>query len=465
MSLARFSLIVAVDGGNGIAKEGQIPWTSSADRKFFRETTMGKGRNVVIMGRVTYEAIPPEFRPLEGRTCIVISRIWKAEEHPDCVVCPSIAEALKYVGMTMKKFDDIFVYGGEQIYSQIISDYLYLCDRIYVTKYKKNYDCDQYFPFDDISHFRKIGEPILTKDYSRFTFEPGIRHNEYSYLDAMERILDEGETKTDRTGTGTLSVFGDINLKFDISERIPILTTKKIKYDNIIKELLFFISGKTNTKILESQDVNIWKDNTSRAFLDDLGLDYEEGVMGPMYPHQWRHAGHEYTGYDDDSNNQGIDQLKEMINEIRSQPHSRRLLVNTWSVPDLKKMVLPPCHFAFQFNVSADHKFLDCKVYQRSGDMFLGIPYNIASYAMLTYMVAHITGKKPRNLYFTIGDAHIYSNLVSQTRRQLSRTPFPFPKLSFRRGMKLKEIDDFTFDSFVIQDYKSHEYIGGKMAV
>lgn len=464
MSLSRFDLIVSVDGGNGIAKEGDIPWNTSTDRKFFRETTIGKGRNVVIMGRVTYETIPEEQRPLEGRKCLVISRMWKQEDHPDAVICPTLENALSHLGKSVKNYDNVFIYGGEQIYMQVMKDYLYLCNRIYVTKYKKDYDCDQHFPFEMADHFQRLGDPVKTKDYTRYVFLPNAKHDEDKYLQLAERILTEGESKMDRTNTGTTSLFGEM-LKFDISERIPILTTKKINYENIIKELLFFISGRTNTKILESQGVGIWKGNTSREFLNERSLDYEEGMLGPLYPVQWRHWGAEYTGYDEDLAGKGIDQLQNVIDEIKNNPNSRRHIVSSWNVADLNKMVLNPCHVLFQLNVSADGKFLDCILYQRSGDYFLGVPYNIASYAMLTYMIAHITGKRPRNLTIMFGDVHIYDNHQAQIKKQKSRTPFPFPTLTFRRGMKLKTIDDFTLDSFVIQGYRSWEGIRADMAV
>jgi len=464
MSLANFFVIVAVDGGNGIAKEGEIPWHSSSDSKFFKETTTGRGKNAVIMGRVTYESIPPDFRPLPNRSCIIISRLWKQEDHHGIIVCSSLIDALFAAGVN-KNYEEVFVIGGEQIYKECIRDFMYLCKKIYVTKFKMNYECDQFFPFDSVKDYGYFQAEQRTRDFIRYFFSVDVHHDEYQYLNALREILEKGENKMDRTGTGTTSLFGDIRMKFDISERIPIITTKKVKFENIIKELLFFISGKTDTKILESQGVDIWKGNTSKSFLESCKLEYDEGVAGPIYPFQWRHWGANYQGDNVDYSGSGIDQLSMIIENIKEDPHSRRHILSAWNVSDLHKMVLLPCHVVAQFNVSSDRRYLDCLLYQRSGDFFLGIPYNITSYCMLTYMIAHLTGLKPRNFFHVVGDAHIYANHVSQVNKQLSRSPRPFPKLTFRGGSKIKTIDDFKFDNFIVEGYTSWDFIGGNMAV
>ena len=232
----------------------------------------------------------------------------------------------------------------------------------------------------------------------------------------------------DRTNVGTKALFG-VSMEFDISERIPLITTKKLSYDLVIKELLFFISGKTDTRILEKQGVNIWKKIPLRS-AKELGLKYDEGDMGPGYGFQWRHFNEEYTSCDITYTG-GIDQLANLIEGLRTDPFSRRHIFTAWNPCQIAEMALPPCHLLAQFNVSADRRWLDCILYQRSGDMFLGVPFNIASYAMLTYMIAHVVGLKPRRLIHFLGDAHIYSNHGEQVKRQLSRTPKPFARLSF----------------------------------
>lgn len=464
MSLAPFSLIVAIDGGNGIAKDGGIPWNSRSDMKFFRDTTVGRGRNAVIMGRVTYESIPPPFRPLPSRQCIVVSRTWKQEDHPHISVCGSLIEALATVGGSIKNYDEVFIAGGEQIYLEAIRNFMYLCRRIYVTRFKTDYECDQFFPWEEVNTYPSFMDTQKTRDFLRYFIAPNTNHQEHQYLNALKHILKYGEHKPDRTDVGTTNVFG-MRMEFDISERLPILTTKKVNYETIIKELLFFISGETNTKILEEQGVKIWKGNTSAEFLAQKGLEYEEGTMGPCYGFQWRHWNAEYDGADLNYSEKGIDQLANLITNIRQNPHSRRHILTAWNVEQLPQMVLPPCHMLAQFSVSGDRKFLDCQLYQRSGDMFLGVPYNITSYCILTYMIAHLTGLRPRKFVHVIGDAHIYMNHFDQVSRQLKRTPRPFPRLCFRRSTKIHEIDDFTFDSFVIEGYSSWAYISAQMAI
>jgi len=462
--LASFSVIVSTDCNNGISKDGEIQTQSQSTSNHFKELTCGKRNNAIIMGRITYESIPEDKRPLPGRKNVVISRTWKQEDHPEIIIYSSFLEALEGIGNQPKAYDDVFVMGGEQIFHTAICDFGYLCKKVYVTKFKADFDCDQFFPWDAVKEWKLFCDIYKTRDFNRFTFiAPQNTHQEEGYLDLLRDILSNGESKTDRTQVGIISSFGK-NLSFDISERIPILTTKKVNHESIIKELLFFISGKTDTNILSQQSVKIWEGNTSRKFLDERGLvDYEVGDMGPMYGHQWRHWGADYEGCN--ASHDGIDQLSNIINEIRTNPHSRRLVLSAWNVQQLPLMVLAPCHCMVQFNVSGDKKWLDCLLFQRSADMFLGVPYNIASYAFLTYMIAHITGLRPRKLNIAFGDAHIYQNHIDQVKKQLSRTPRPFPKLKFRGAAKLKEIDDFKLDNFVIEDYVSCPAITAKMAV
>jgi len=465
MSLTPFSIIVAIDGGNGIAKDGEIPWSSRSDMKFFRDTTVGRMRNAVIMGRTTYESIPAQYRPLEKRHCVVLSRTWKQEEHPEITVATSLLEALRILGGSIQQYEDVFIAGGEQVYIEAIQQYLYLCKRIYVTKFKTSYDCDQFFPWDKIKDYPTFKDSSRTRDFIRYFISPKVKHQEYQYLSLMKDISETGEPKADRTGVGTRSLFG-VRMEFDISSRIPILTTKKVNYEAIIRELLFFISGKTNTKILEDQKVKIWSGNTSREFLDERGLEeYEEGDAGPIYGFQWRHWGAEYKGANHVYTEEGIDQLSNLIQGLKENPQSRRHILSAWNVSDLKKMALPPCHLLAQFNVSGDRKYLDCQLYQRSGDFFLGVPFNIASYSLLTHMIGHVTGLQPRKFIHTIGDAHIYTNHGMQVKKQLARTPHPFPTLKFRRATRLQKIDDFDFDSFIIEGYSSWPFISAKMAI
>lgn len=465
MALCNFSIIVAIDSNNGISKKGSQPWNSPDLGKFFRDTTMGKGKNVVIMGRITYEAIPEDLRPLQGRRCVIVSKTWKQEEHPEISIYPSLIDALAGVGANINRYDEVFVAGGEQLYNEAVHNFLYLCRRIYVTKFKTDYSCDQHFPFDIIKDFDLVSDPTKTSNHTRFVFVPKIYHDEYQYLKALDDIKNNGEAKSDRTGTGTRSIFGGIHMSFDIRDRIPIITTKKVFYDQIIKELLFFISGKTNVEILSKDGVKIWDANTSKKKQEELGLPWDQNDMGPSYGHQWRHYGAEYEGCHIDYEGKGIDQLSELIKGIREDPLSRRHILTSWNPSQIKETPLPPCHILAQFNVSGDKKYLDCQLYQRSGDMFLGVPFNITSYALLTYMIAHVTNLRPRKFTHIIGDAHIYNNHGESVKRQLTRTPRPFPTLSLREATRIHEIEDFTFNSFIIEGYTSWPHISGDMAI
>ena len=465
MSLARLNVIVAIDKSYGIAKDGEIPWNCKEDMIYFKEQTVGDKRNVVIMGRGTYESIPSKFRPLKDRKNVVISRTMKQAEHPNILVFSSLPEALLSLGSSSHAYKEIWMCGGESLYRETIRDYLYLVDKISVCRLKEDYQCTQFFPFDEICNLPQPQKPISTRDFTRHTFYPSVVHPETQFLGLLAKILAEGETKPDRTGTGTISLFGAF-MEFSLLDgKVPLITTKKLIASAVIKELLFFISGKTDTRVLEDQGVNIWKANTRRDFITGRGLNYNEGDAGPFYGYQWRHSSAPYEGCDADYRGKGIDQLSNVIESIRKNPHSRRHIVTAWNPSQIDQMVLPPCHILFQFNVSGDGKFLDCMMTQRSGDMFLGVPFNILSYALLTYMVAHVTGLKPRKLVISLGDAHVYQNHLEQVKKQLSRDPYPHPTLTFRNGSRIHEIEDFTYDSFIFSEYQTHPMISAPMAV
>jgi len=291
-----------------------------------------------------------------------------------------------------------------------------------------------------------------------------IKHQEYSYLNLLKEILNNGEKRSDRTNTGVLSLFGK-RMEFDLTKEFPLITTKRMWMKGIIEELLFFISGKTNSLLLESKGVNIWKGNTNKEYLEENNLPWNVGDMGPLYPFQWRHAGEKYEGCD--KKYQGIDQLQQLINNIIIDPFSRRHIISAWDVANIKNMVLPPCHCLVQFYVGGDSdnnpKYLDCCLTQRSGDMFLGIPFNIASYSLLTYIICHLTNLTPRKFIHNLGDAHIYINHVEQIKEQLSRIPLPFPQLSINRNSK--NIDDIKIEDINLINYDSWEPIKGIMAI
>lgn len=262
-----------------------------------------------------------------------------------------------------------------------------------------------------------------------------------AYLDLCRRILSEGIRKEDRTGTGTLSVFGH-QMRFRLDEGFPLVTTKKLYTKSITYELLWFLRGDTNIHYLHEHGVHIW----------DEWAD-EQGDLGPIYGKQWR----SFSG----ANGKTVDQIQWVIDEIRRNPDSRRLIVSAWNPPELDEMALPPCHCLFQFYV-ADGK-LSCQLYQRSADTFLGVPFNIASYALLTHMIAHVTGLQVGDFVHTLGDAHIYLNHIEQVKEQLTREPFPLPTLQLNPDVR--SIFDFQFDDIKIMNYQSHPHIKGSIAV
>lgn len=261
------------------------------------------------------------------------------------------------------------------------------------------------------------------------------------FHELMHHVLEHGAKKSDRTGTGTLSVFG-YQMRFDLSEGFPLVTTKKLHLKSIIYELLWFLSGNTNNQWLKDRGVSIWDEWAA-----------PNGDLGPVYGHQWRSW--------PAPNGEHIDQIKDLIEAINGNPDSRRLIVSAWNVADIPKMALAPCHAFFQFYV-AEGK-LSCQLYQRSADIFLGVPFNIASYALLTHMVAEQCNLQPGEFIWTGGDCHLYSNHLEQVKLQLSRTPYPLPKLKIRR--KPESIFDYQFEDFEILGYQSHPHIKAAVAI
>jgi thymidylate synthase len=261
------------------------------------------------------------------------------------------------------------------------------------------------------------------------------------YLDLCKHVLENGTVKGDRTGTGTISTFG-YQMRFDLEKGFPLITTKKLHLKSIIYELLWFLNGDTNVSYLQEHGVRIWNEWAD-----------ENGELGPIYGHQWR----SWTGADGNT----VDQITELIQQIKTNPNSRRLLVNAWNVAEIDKMALPPCHCMFQFYV-ADGK-LSCQLYQRSADVFLGVPFNIASYALLTMMIAQACGLKPGEFIHTFGDVHIYQNHIEQVELQLSREPRPLPTIVI--NPEVKDIFSFQFEDFTLENYDPHPHIKGVVSV
>ncbi len=286
--------------------------------------------------------------------------------------------------------------------------------------------------------------------------------SEQQYIDLITEILNLGNKKEDRTGTGTFSLFGR-SMRFSLRDNsFPLLTTKKMFFRGIVEELLWMISGSTDSNKLSEKGIKIWDINGSREFLDKGGFNEREvGDLGSVYGYQWRHYGAEYIDHKTDYSGKGIDQLKMCIEMIKNDPNSRRILFTAWNPSDIKKMVLPPCHILCQFYVANGE--LSCQMYQRSADVGLGVPFNIASYSLLTIMIAHITGLKPGDFIHVTGDTHVYKTHEDPLREQIKREIRPFPKL-FIKNDKV-DIDSFVFEDFELKDYNPHPVIKMEMAM
>lgn len=251
-------------------------------------------------------------------------------------------------------------------------------------------------------------------------------------------------------------------MRFNLRNQFPLLTTKRVFWRGVAEELLWFIKGSTDAKSLQDKNIRIWDSNSTREFLDASGFQHRQvGDLGPVYGFQWRHFGAEYKTCNDDYTGKGIDQLKEIINRIKVNPTDRRIIMTAWNPIQIPEMALPPCHCLAQFYVANGE--LSCQLYQRSADMGLGVPFNIASYALLTYMIAHITNLKPGDFIHTLGDTHVYLNHVEPLKEQLGRTPRPFPQLKIKR--QVTEIDDFKFEDFEVLGYDPYPTIKMEMAV
>ena len=465
-----FDIIVATDINNGIGKNNKLPWRIKEDMEYFKKkssfTPYPNSKNVVIMGYNTWISIPEKTRPLEDRVNIVITKNHEEElselSYEDFHVASSLQNALD-IAYSLKIVNNTFVIGGKQIYQEALNHPD--LRNMYLTLLKGNFNCTTKLEYS-LSDFEKIYQSevdIFDDKISKDNVEVQFitlkksEHPESNYLKLMEKIIDKGDKRETRNAT-TLSLFGE-QLKFDISEKFPLLTTKKMFWKGIVEELLFFLRGETDSKKLDEKGVKIWNFNTTREFLDNLGLnDYQEGEMGPMYGYQWRNFNKPYK-----KEGEGYDQLLNCINLIKNNPTNRRIMMTTFNPLQLEESVLAPCHsIVVQFYVNQGK--LSCHMYQRSADTFLGLPFNIASTSLLTHIIASLTNLKPGEVTISLGDTHLYDDHVEAALKQLDRTPKEFPRLKINKELKtIDDIEKLEYSDFELIDYQCHPGIKATM--
>jgi dihydrofolate reductase/thymidylate synthase len=449
-----------------IGKNGDLPWKSKTtlfkeDIRFFKKTTTETKDpnkvNAVIMGRKTWESIPIKNRPLLKRLNVILSKT--LDPIPDVILEQDFVQAIEHLKQN-SKVESIFVIGGGTVYKTAMD--LKLLDQIYTTQIFSEFEnCDTFF--SEILHSEYTNELLSCgPNYAIIKYSQIQKHEEYQYLNLIKEILTNGTSKNDRTKVGTKSVFGR-TMRFSLRNgTIPLLTTKRTFWKGVAVELLWFISGNTSVKILQNQGVGIWDANSTRKYLDSIGLtDREEGDLGPVYGFQWRHFGAKYTTMHDDYSGKGKDQLIELIDTIKNNPDSRRMILSAWNPVSLSEMSLPACHVLSQFYVANGE--LSCQMYQRSADMGLGVPFNIASYALLTHLLAKCCDLKTGDFIHIIGDCHVYTSHELALTEQLLREPRPFPKIMFKTDNQ--NIENFKYEDFELIDYNPHKPIKMDMAV
>lgn len=448
----KFNIIVAVDQNNGIGYQNKLAWSNKRDLDFFRKLTTfspTEKKNSVIMGKNTFLSIG---KPLPNRHNIVIS---KTLINKDVCIVNNLTEAL----LMCQNSNEIFIIGGAMLYQEALRHPE--LEYIYITRLKEKYLCDTFFP-------ELEGVELIKKnEYDDLIFYKYLVKNDYGergYLNLMRKTLQGIRLQT--RNAITFSIFGE-KLEFDLSKGFPLLTTKKIFWKGIVEELLWFIRGQTNSKILEEKGVKIWKANTTLEFLQQRGLPYQEGDIGPMYGFQWRYYGSSYKNMN--SRHEGYDQLKECLRMIIEEPNSRRILMTTFNPVQVSQSVLAPCHgIKIQFNVCND--IIDLQMDQRSVDEFLGLPFNIASYALLLELICYITHKKAGKLIMTFGNAHIYEEHLEACQNQLSRIPKQLPTLKILKnfdGTSINEmisfLENLEINDIIIKNYQHDGVIRAKM--
>ncbi len=461
-----FNLIFASTRDMGIGYKGKLPWPKlPTDFGNFRDETTGEGNNTIVMGYNTYESL--NFKTLKNRLNIVLTKKHKDDikETEHLKIITELDQVFKY------NKGNIFIIGGAQIYKLALSTGL--VQKIYYTQILNSFKSYTFVdPIStnfyeltkngDIIHENTITYQFLEYQRKIFLGKPvSYTHQEQQYLNLIDTVLQYGNIKGDRTGTGVKSLFG-AQLRFDLRTEFPLFTTKKVFWRGVAEELFWIISGSTDTRILTEKGIHIWDQDTCRETLDKRGFkDRKIGDLAYGYGHQLRHYGAKYIDHETNYKGQGIDQLMNVIDKIKNNPNDRRILFCLWNPIDLDNSTLIPCHVLAQFYVTPGFNgqkgYLSCHMYQRSQDFSIGYSFNVASYSLLTYMIAHLCNLLPGEFIHSIGDLHIYANTISGIQTQLTRKPYPFPKLELNE--EIKDIEQFQFKDLKLIGYQSHDAI------
>lgn len=459
--------------------DNTLPWsTIKEDMDHFKKITTGEGTNAVIMGKETYLSL--KGKKLPNRHMIVISSTLKDDS-------VSIYSSLEIALLKSDEngYKDVFIIGGRRLIEEVCT--LYMVSEIYISYIHSSSVNDKYelglFPYMNtlLSYLSNenmfYGKTISKVEKQEYNLEMKVYYNqnflqeseESKYITLVQNVLENGKQRNDRTGMGTISVFGTY-FEMDVSQSFPLLTSKRVYWKGVVEELLFFIRGDTDSKKLEEKGITIWKGNTSREFLDKRGLtQYREGELGPAYGWNWRNFGGEYIPLEERpveeeyGKKDGKDQLQEAIRLIKEDPYSRRIMVSAWDPNKLDDICLPACHYHYQFYVDVEKQTLSILVNMRSCDVFLGLPFNIASYSLLLYVIAKVTDLKPGKVCFMLGDTHIYLDHIEQCREQLTRSLRPLPRLKVLS--KKEKIEEYEMSDFLLEEYDPHPSIKAKMAI
>ena len=485
-----FSIITALEyKNNGIGINNNLPWNIKKDLQYFKNITTLVNKdekieyiNTVIMGYKTWESIPEKYKPLNNRINIIITNKTKKSNNKFIIYIKWLELTQTIIDFNNQKFkcgnkiyqiNKNFIIGGQTIYNLALKSLT--INSIYITEIYNKYNCDRFFPdykenfvLTNISSFQKENN-----DYFRFLIyknkniilenEKWINIEEKNYLENMNNILTKGIKRSDRTGTGTLSLFG-LQLKYNLQDTFPISTTKKIFFRAIFEELMLYLRGQTDNKILNKKKIHIWDGNTSKEFLEKRKLNYEEGDMGETYGFNFRNFGGKYKGCSE-IHNDGFDQLKEVIRLIKEEPESRRIIINLWNPLGNLNAALPSCLCMYQFYVDTINKKLNLQIYIRSSDYFLANNWNTCTGGIFVHLLCNLEGinLEPGELTVVVGDAHLYLNHLEKVKLNLEREPYPFPKLIIKE--KKTNIEDFEFENLELKGYKSYPNIKAELSI